>query len=212
MVWPLRDVSGLDRNPAVYWPEPHLELDPELEDGPVLVTLTYTVPPENLARFVEAMVRVRRMKLRTGATSFAMYRDGADAARFVEVAQYPSWAEHLRQHGGRLTGSDREIERARTGVRRGPAAGPAPPAARHRRDELTPETHTRRQYRPARAVVSAVRPVSNYVFEHLLSSGADAGFRVSVVLHAEHLPVPAEESRCRHEPVRCPSDGTTPTC
>ena len=47
------------------------------------------------------------MKMRTGATSYALYRDGADAARFVEVAQYPNWAEHLRQHAGRLTGSDR---------------------------------------------------------------------------------------------------------
>jgi MFS family permease len=112
LVWPLRDVSGLNRNPAVYWPEPHLEIEPELENGPVLVTVTYTVPPENEARFLSAMVKVRRMKMRTGATSFAVYRDGADPARFVEVAEYPNWAEHLRQHGGRLTHSDRELEEA----------------------------------------------------------------------------------------------------
>ncbi|MHA6794407.1 MFS transporter [Pseudonocardia bannensis] len=109
-VWPLHDVSGLDRDPAVYWPEPHLELDPELEDGPVLVTVSYTVSPENMPRFLEAMVPVRRMKMRTGATSYAVYRDAADPTRFVEVSQYPNWAEHLRQHGGRLTGSDQELE------------------------------------------------------------------------------------------------------
>ncbi len=125
VAWPLRDVSGLDRNPAVYWPEPHLELDPELEDGPVLVTLTYTVPPENVSRFLDAMVPVRRMKMRTGATSFAVYRDGADPYRFVEVAQYPSWAEHLRQHGGRLTGSDRDLEAAAT------AYASEPPVVEH---------------------------------------------------------------------------------
>jgi MFS family permease len=112
VVWPLRDVTGLNRSPAVFWPEPHLDVEPELEDGPVLVTVAYTVAPENAAEFMAAMVKVRRMKMRTGATSFAVYRDGADAARFVEVAQYPSWAEHLRQHGGRLTGSDQEVERA----------------------------------------------------------------------------------------------------
>jgi MFS family permease len=110
VVWALGDVSGLDRSPAVYWPEPQLELDAGPEDGPVLVTLTFTVPPENVERFLAAMVPVRRMKMRTGATSFAVYRDGAVPDRFVEVAQYPSWAEHLRQHGGRLTGSDRELE------------------------------------------------------------------------------------------------------
>ena len=111
-VWPLRDVSGLDRNPAVYWPEPQLEVHPEPEDGPVLVTITYTVPAENVAPFLAAMAAVRRMKMRTGATSFSVYQDGAAPDRFVEVAQYPSWAEHLRQHGGRLTGSDRELENA----------------------------------------------------------------------------------------------------
>ena len=109
-VWPLRDVSGLDRSPAVYWPEPQLEVDPEPEDGPVLVTIAYKVSAENVAPFLAAMAAVRRMKLRTGATSLSVYQDGADPGRFVEVAQYPSWAEHLRQHGGRLTGSDRDLE------------------------------------------------------------------------------------------------------
>ena len=38
---PLRDVSGLDRNPAVYWPEPQLDVHPEPEDGPVLVMVSW---------------------------------------------------------------------------------------------------------------------------------------------------------------------------
>ena len=110
--WPLRDVSGLDRDPAIFWPEPQLEVDPEPEDGPVLVTVTYTVPDENVASFLTAMLAVRRMKMRTGATSFSLYQDGAAPDRYVEVAQYPNWAEHLRQHAGRLTGSDRDLELA----------------------------------------------------------------------------------------------------
>jgi MFS family permease len=130
--WPLRDVSGLDRDPAVWWPEPELALDPEPEDGPVLVTLTFTVLAENQPEFVEAMRRVRRMKLRTGATDFALYRDGANSTRFVEVSAYPSWAEHLRQHGGRLTGLDREIEAEAQAL----AAGP--PQVQHL---LPPRTH-----------------------------------------------------------------------
>jgi MFS family permease len=110
--WPLRDVSGLDRDPAIFWPEPQLEVDPEPEVGPVLVTVTYTVPDENVASFLAAMLAVRRMKMRTGATSFSLYQDGAAPDRYVEVAQYPNWAEHLRQHAGRLTGSDRDLELA----------------------------------------------------------------------------------------------------
>jgi MFS family permease len=123
--WPLRDVGELDRNPAIYWPEPQIELDAGLDDGPVLVTMTYTVPASNVARFLEAMGMVRRMKMRTGATSVAIYRDGADPRRFVEVAQYPSWAEHLRQHGGRLTGTDRDIEALAT------ACTDRPPEVQH---------------------------------------------------------------------------------
>jgi hypothetical protein len=120
VVWPLRDHSALDRSPAVYWPEPYLELDAALDDGPVLVTVTYTVVPENAARFVEAMVKVRRMKMRTGATSLGLFRDGARPDVYVEVAEYPNWAEHLRQHGGRLTASDRDLEAAAQSCAEGP--------------------------------------------------------------------------------------------
>ena len=127
--WPLRDVSGLDRDPAIFWPEPQLEVDPEPEDGPVLVTVTYTVPDENVASFLTAMLAVRRMKMRTGATSFSLYQDGAAPDRYVEVAQYPNWAEHLRQHAGRLTGSDRDLELGRAEMGRWRTGGGAAPAA-----------------------------------------------------------------------------------
>jgi hypothetical protein len=59
---------------------------------------------------------VRRVKLRTGATSNALYRDGADPTRFIDVSEYPTWAEHLRQHTGRLTGTDRAIEERATAL------------------------------------------------------------------------------------------------
>ncbi|GEL18480.1 MFS transporter [Pseudonocardia asaccharolytica] len=112
LVLPLNDTSGLNRDPAVYWPQPHLEFDPALEDGPVLVTRTFTVTADHVDRFLAAWTGVRRSRLRTGATSCALYRDGADTSRFVEVSLYPTWAEHLRQHEGRLTGADRAVEEA----------------------------------------------------------------------------------------------------
>jgi MFS family permease len=114
--WPLHDVHGMDRNPAAYWPEPHLEFEPDPHDGPVLVTRVYRVPEERVPRFLEAMTRVRRSRLRTGATSYGLYRDGADPQRFVEVSQYPTWAEHLRQHAGRLTGTDQAYEEEATAL------------------------------------------------------------------------------------------------
>jgi Transmembrane secretion effector len=39
-----------------------------------------------------------------------VYRDGDRPDRFVETFTVPSWEEHLRQYGGRLTATDREVE------------------------------------------------------------------------------------------------------
>jgi MFS family permease len=108
--WPLIDAGRLNREPAVYWPEPHLITDPDPREGPVLVQVAYTVRVERADEFVAAMEYVRRSRQRTGATRWGLFRDVAAADRFVEVYLVPSWDEHLRQHGGRLTGSDRERE------------------------------------------------------------------------------------------------------
>jgi MFS family permease len=109
-LWPLLDTSGIDRSQAVYWPEPHLVLEPDQDAGPVLVTTTYTVVPENEQPFFHAMSWVRRSRLRTGAVEWGLYRDGETAHRFVEFFVVPSWEEHLRQHNDRLTGADRQHE------------------------------------------------------------------------------------------------------
>lgn len=120
VVWlPLHDVSGLDRGPAVYWPEPHLEIEPDLHEGPVLVLRAFTVRADRTDRFLEAMERVRRSRLRTGATGWYLYRDGSDPSRFVEITVVPTWAEHLRQHGGRLTGADQRFEQEATALAEG---------------------------------------------------------------------------------------------
>jgi hypothetical protein len=75
-----------------------------------MVTVRYVVSAECEAEFLEAMEQVRLTRLRTGATSCSLYRDGADPSTFVLVQLFPTWEEHLRQHTGRLTGTDRERE------------------------------------------------------------------------------------------------------
>jgi MFS family permease len=119
--WPLFDVEGIDREPAAYWPEPHLLLEPEPDAGPVLISSTYRVRPANRDAFVAAMQAVRRSRQRTGASRWGLFRDGGDPAVFVEVYLVPSWEEHLRQHGGRLTGSDQEYETRALALAEGPA-------------------------------------------------------------------------------------------
>ncbi|HZI73528.1 MAG TPA: MFS transporter, partial [Gemmatimonadales bacterium] len=110
-VWPLYDVRGVNREATVVWPEPSLGFEPDPDTGPILVTTTYTVSPDRQERFFQATERLRLSRLRTGAIRWELYQDGADPTRFVEEYTVPSWEEHLRQHHGRLTGADVEIER-----------------------------------------------------------------------------------------------------
>jgi MFS family permease len=119
--WPLFETTHMNREPAVYWPEPHLALDPDPDSGPVVVTATYTVPPERQRAFLDAMADVRRTRQRTGATQWGIFREGEAPDHVVEVYLVPSWEEHLRQHGGRLTGWDQELEARAAALAEGPA-------------------------------------------------------------------------------------------
>ncbi len=123
--WPLREASTRGRSLALAWPEPHLVLRPAADTGPVLVTVTYTVAPHDESAFLQEMSGVRRVRQQTGAYRWQIYRDGETSRRFIEAFLVPSWKEHLRQHTGRLTESDRDsVDRAR-------AFSESPPEAHH---------------------------------------------------------------------------------
>ncbi len=104
-IWPLIDTRGMDRR-TVTRSEPQLAVPADAEQGPIVVRVTYTISPDREAAFVEAMVRVRLSRLRTGATQWGLFRDGETPHQFVELFVVSSWDEHLRQHSDRLTGTD----------------------------------------------------------------------------------------------------------
>jgi len=112
LFWRVPETGHLDSEPAIYWPEARLAFDPGLDTGPVVVTVEYIVGPYREGAFLEAMDRLERSRRRTGATRWGVYRDGDRPDRFIELFSVPSWEEHLRQHEGRLTGTDREVEEA----------------------------------------------------------------------------------------------------
>ncbi|MDR7274123.1 MFS transporter [Catenuloplanes atrovinosus] len=118
--WALIDTRTMDRAPAVFWPEPHLTLEPDPRTGPILVTVRYKVSAANAPAFVTAMDAVRRAVQRTGAYRWGLFRDGAGSGTFVEVYLVSSWEEHLRQHTGRLTGADRAAEEHARSLADGP--------------------------------------------------------------------------------------------
>jgi MFS family permease len=112
LVWRVPDTSHVDPEPIVYWSEARVTVEPEPDAGPVLVSVEFTVAPEKQAAFLEAMEHLRRSRRRTGATRWELYRDADQHTRFVENFRVPSWEEHQRQHEGRLTARDREVEEA----------------------------------------------------------------------------------------------------
>jgi hypothetical protein len=52
------------------------------------------------------MAGLRQSRLRTGAIDWALYQDGQNPRRFIELFGVASWEEHLRQHRERQTGTD----------------------------------------------------------------------------------------------------------
>src|SRR3989454_1710161 len=107
-----------DVSPWNHWRMPAIVKDvrPELDEGPVLVTLEYRVNRDQSEEFLEAIHEYGRVRRRDGAYRWGVYRDLEDADRYVETFLIRSWAEHLRQHE-RSTKADREVEnRLRTYV------------------------------------------------------------------------------------------------
>ncbi|MFE7412992.1 MFS transporter [Streptomyces laurentii] len=114
--WPLYDADAIDPTPSGHWPVPPLVFEPGPADGPVRISVSYRVAPENRAAFTDGMAHVARSRRRTGALDWGLYQDGNDPEGFVETYVVGSWAEHLAQHRGRLTATDREHEERARGL------------------------------------------------------------------------------------------------
>jgi predicted MFS family arabinose efflux permease len=103
--------STADLTPWNHWRMPAVtkEVESEIDPGPVLVTIEYSVSREREAEFVEVMHKYGRIRRRDGAYRWGIYRDTEIADRYVEIFLVNSWAEHLRQHD-RQTLADRTLE------------------------------------------------------------------------------------------------------
>jgi MFS family permease len=123
--WRLQGIGALDLTPSVR-PEPVTVLDPEPDDGPVLVLVRYRVDLARAEEFASAMRAMRRVRRRDGAYRWGLFEDVADPSCFVETYVVRSWAEHLRQHE-RFTAEDLAVrERVRSFH-----IGDDPPAVSH---------------------------------------------------------------------------------
>jgi hypothetical protein len=92
----------------------------------VVVSIEYTVRPEDHDRFRAAIAKLRRTRLRDGAFRWSLFHDLAEPEHFRESFLVGSWGEHLRQHE-RATVEDQRIEEAVVRIHR----GTEPPRVNH---------------------------------------------------------------------------------
>jgi MFS family permease len=100
-----------DVNPWNHWRVPAVVEDvaPALEQGPVLVTVEYSVDPQHAKEFLRAIHEYEHVRRRDGASRWGIYRDVEHPEVYVETFLVSSWAEHLRQHD-RATRGDGDLE------------------------------------------------------------------------------------------------------
>lgn len=67
-------------------------------DQRVLVSTVWTVDRSRLVEFVAAMEEMRRIRMRTGAFRWTLYRDVVQPLRFTEIFEIHTWEQHLQQH------------------------------------------------------------------------------------------------------------------
>ena len=124
--WPLAASERSDLTPAGVWADPHVDVEPGPEDGPVLITVEYLIDKEDVERFVPAMEELARIRRRDGAYRWELYADLERPGYYLETFVVDSWSEHLRQHT-RLTVADLELTKLTKSFHR----GDGPPVVRH---------------------------------------------------------------------------------
>jgi len=92
-----------------HWKRPTLFREAAPDQGPVLVTVEYTVDPNHIADFLDAIYEYQRVRRRDGASRWGIFYDSEIPGRYVEAFVVHSWGEHQRQHG-RFTRADGKIE------------------------------------------------------------------------------------------------------
>jgi len=122
----LHSSREVDVAPSGHWPEPHLEISPEPEQGPVLVQIEYRIVPELGPEFTQAMQPVRLIRRRDGAIRWSLWQDAAETGRYIETFVVANWAEHLRQHA-RATVADKTFQEKAASYH----VGPQPPRVTH---------------------------------------------------------------------------------
>ncbi len=87
---------------------PQAVVEPEPEEGPVLVTVTFHIEPARADAFIAAAHDLGKIRRRDGAVRWSLYRDPFDSTRYMETYVIETWLERQRQIE-RFTVADRAV-------------------------------------------------------------------------------------------------------
>ncbi len=95
--FPFKVLAPADLLPAGDWPSPHI-VGAIPAGGPVMVSVEYRSLPEQHDALLDALRSASYSRRRTGASSWQVWRDGADPQRILGQFVVASSEEHERQH------------------------------------------------------------------------------------------------------------------
>ena len=98
-----------DVTPSLNLPDLVIAVEPQPDDGPVLIQIEYRIDATNVERFLEFIHKVERIRRRNGASAWMVFRDLGEDGRFVERFIIRSWAEYVRLRT-RMTMADRGLQ------------------------------------------------------------------------------------------------------
>ena len=98
----LKSGAGLDHSPgrllsALNRAAPQIVIEPNPEDGPVLITVTFRINPERAEEFIRAAHELGRVRRRDGAVRWSLFVDPFDPTRYLETYVVESWLARQRQ-------------------------------------------------------------------------------------------------------------------
>ena len=95
--------------PGAQLPDLGLAVEPQPDDGPVLIQVEYRIDKDNREAFLRVMRKIGPTRRRNGATSWRVFRDLSEEGSFVERYIIDSWAEYVRLRS-RMTIADRQLQ------------------------------------------------------------------------------------------------------
>ncbi len=89
--------------------EPEVSLPITMRSGPVVIEVDYQVDTRDARGFYEAMLEVRRVRMRNGGFDWSITRDIGDSTLWTERYHFPTWGDYLRMRD-RFTQADMDAQ------------------------------------------------------------------------------------------------------